>query len=217
MNQQTDVPDRKFCDFGDFLIAEIALKLQNHHFALVLRQPFQHAEDLAGGFPLFEMGIDADFGIFEGSHAGLLFARVEGEIAANREEPLSDVTTDLHPVFAAQPQERFLHDLSGDFSVSKHPRCVSQQRGFVEIQGLDDPLRFGIVHIRAFTSDNCRRRQFLSMIEENPGQTGDFPFLKYKKWEITSLTWIFVPIFYAISREFKAEVAFGPCQSNDRT
>lgn len=145
MNQQTDVAHRQLRDLADFLVTEIALKLQIDHFALVLRQAFNHPEDFADGFPLFEIRIDADFGVFEWSHAGLPFARVKGEISANSEKPLGNVTGKFRRFFAAQPQERFLDNLSRQFRVSKYPGCVTNQCVFIEIQGINDPLRLGTI------------------------------------------------------------------------
>ena len=102
MKQEADIADRQFRDLADFFVTEVTLKFEVHDFTLILRQGLNQPKDLSDGFLLFEIGIDTDLGVFKRGHASLPFSRIEGEIAANREEPLDQVSFDLCLGFAAQ-------------------------------------------------------------------------------------------------------------------
>ena len=122
MKQEPDIADGEFRDFADLLITQVALELQVDDLPLILWQVFKQLEDLAYCFALFEAvmngGIDTGLNLFEWSHATLLFARVEGQIAADREQPLSEVIADARRLFPAEPKERFLNDLSCKVRIS---------------------------------------------------------------------------------------------------
>src|SRR5436190_16116575 len=106
MDEKPDVAHRQLRDFADFLVAEIALKLQIDDFALVLGERIQHSKDLAGGLPLLQPRIDADVHVAEWCHPSLLLSRIEGEIAANGKQPRAEVLCDSRRTFfSAQTEE----------------------------------------------------------------------------------------------------------------
>jgi hypothetical protein len=140
MKQQADVADRQFCDFADLLVTEIALKLQVDDFTLVFRQVFDETEDFAGGLFLLEIRIATDFCVLKWRHASLSFPSIEGEVPANGKEPLRHVTAQFGGAFTAEAQEGLLNDFPRPFGVAKNPGRVPDQRVFMLIQGIDDPL-----------------------------------------------------------------------------
>jgi hypothetical protein len=88
---------------------------------------FHEPEDFADRFLLFEIGVEADVGIVNWSHASLSLSSVEGEIAADGKKPLRNVSADFFAILAAQAQESLLNNFPGPFSVAKHPRGVPDQ------------------------------------------------------------------------------------------
>jgi hypothetical protein len=103
MKQEADIADRELRDLADFFVTEVALKFEVHDFTLILRQGFDESKNLTYRFALFELGINADIGLFEWSHPRLPFAHIEGEVPADGEKPLDEVPVDFRSLFPAQP------------------------------------------------------------------------------------------------------------------
>jgi hypothetical protein len=137
---------------------------------LILRQSLDDAEYLAHRLLLFEIGCDVNLRFTQGCHSSLLLSCIEGQIAANRVEPLRQVSVQVRGFFPAQPEEGFLHDLAGGFQIPDNPAGVSDQGTFVKFQCLDDPSGFRRVAHAAFNRDNGVRDAFLDTANKIPAR-----------------------------------------------
>ena len=146
MKKESDVADRKCGDLADFLVAQVALELEVHDFALVGRQRRDGVADPAGGrlrvVAFVEVGGDGELVRVDGCHANRLLPRIEREIPAHGEQPGREVAFDTFAILPAQPQERLLHDVARRLEVAQQAPRVADQRPLVTLQRLDHPIGF---------------------------------------------------------------------------
>jgi len=164
MQKEPDIANGEPGDFTDFLVTEVALKLQVNDFALILGKGFDELEYLADCLPLLEPGCDGNFRISQGCHSSLLLARIEGQVPAHREQPLREMSVDTRRIFLAQPEEGFLYDFPGVLQVRQNPPCVAEQGTLVEFQGFYDPSGFRSVAHAPFIKVNGQGAIFLDEI-----------------------------------------------------
>lgn len=138
MKKESNVADGERGDLADFLVTEVALELEIHHFALVARKRLQHVvnpgERPPRVVPLVEVAGDRELVVIKGRHANRLFSRIQRQVAAHREEPRRQMSVELRRVFPAQAQEGLLDDVPGRLEVTEQPLRVADQRPLVKPQ-----------------------------------------------------------------------------------
>ena len=146
MQKESDVADRKGRDLADFLVAQVALELEVHHFALIRRKFRDRFADPADGLlhvvTLVQVRRDGELVRVERCHANRLLSRVEREVPTHGEQPGREMAFDASPILPAQPQKRFLHHVPRGLDVAEQTRRVADQRPLVTLQRLDDPVGF---------------------------------------------------------------------------
>ena len=146
MKKETDVAHGEPGNRADFAVAQAALEPEIHDLALVAREGLDEIEDLAQRLAcvvLFvEVAGDGNLHLFEGRGAGCTFARIERQVAADREQPRRHVFADALPVFPAQAEKRLLHDVARGVLVAEQPLRIAEQRSLVRLQCFDHPIGF---------------------------------------------------------------------------
>ena len=99
MKKKAHIADRQRGDLADFLVGEVALKLQVDDLALVRRQVAKHAADpfqrLVCVVSFVEVVAHRDVVTVERSHSHGLSTRVQRQVPADGEQPRSDTSVEL--------------------------------------------------------------------------------------------------------------------------
>ena len=105
MEKKSDVADREPGDLTDFLVAQVALELEVHDFALIGREGRNRRVDPADGLSrvveFVEVRPNGELLAVEGCHASRLFPRIEREVPTHGEQPWREVAFNARPVFPA--------------------------------------------------------------------------------------------------------------------
>jgi hypothetical protein len=170
VKKKSDVADGESRDRADFLVAEATFEFQMHDLALIGREGLNRRahlrEGLARVMPGFEVGGHLDVGFVERRQAPRRLPGVEREIASDREEPGRDPSVEPLAIFAAQPEERFLDDVTSGVQIAEQPLRIAEQRLLIFGQRPDYPLR-GLPH-GVPNEDNGAALVFLEMNVRNP-------------------------------------------------
>ena len=147
MKEESDVGDGEPGDGADFPVAQAAVKLEAHDLALVVGQRVEDVEDLSERLalvvPLVQIACHRRDRIRVQRCASCrLLARVEREIPADGEEPRREMRAQPRRVFAAEPEKRLLHDITGRLEVAEQPFGVAGERPLVEVERGSHPVRF---------------------------------------------------------------------------
>lgn len=148
MEEKSNVADREFRDFADFLVAQVALELEVYDFTLVARQHLEDfqdpAERLARVVSFVEVACHGDLAVLEARRpdASGFLSRIEREVPAHGEQPGRDMPLDPRRILPAQPKERLLDDVPRRVQVAEEPFRIADQRPLVLLQRFDHPFGF---------------------------------------------------------------------------
>ena len=157
MKKESHVARGECSDRRDFLVAQATLKLQVNDFTLITGKRLEDVEDAAECPTRVVLPVEVvhhrRLGVFERRRSGRLFARVERQVPADREQPRRQMSVHSRWIFTAQPKEGFLHDVPGRVRVAKQPLRVPDQRPLVAVERVNHPLG---VWCPAHSGPRCR-------------------------------------------------------------
>ena len=113
---------------------------------LVPRERFEGVQNLterlARVVSFIEVAGHGGLGALESGHPRGPFPGIEGEVPADREQPLRQMALDPPLILSAQPEERLLDDIPRGLQVAEQPLRITDQRLLVEVQRFSHPLGF---------------------------------------------------------------------------
>lgn len=148
MKKEAHVARGECSDRRDFLVAQATLKLEVDDFTLIAGERLEDVEDAAECLTRVVLPVEVvhhgRFGVFERRRPGRLFACVERQVPADREQPCRQMSVHSRRVLPAQPKEGLLDDVPGHLRVAEQPFRIADQWPLVAIERVNHPL--GVWH-----------------------------------------------------------------------